>query len=167
MDYDLIRHGALILLGILFYAVLVRGLFNATEPRREEALDIAEELCRSEQVSEQKKKFLYARLGELHSSWQAWKLVFSLLIGIFRVPFIDTKATADRVDSGIPKHLRARFDSFKTCWVSGVMGNSPLAVFIFAPLALFMIAFFLSISAMARLMFNSSTVDGNHTKAVT
>lgn len=167
MDYDLIRYAALILFIILVYAVLARGLFNATEPRRQEALDIVEELYHSAQVSDRQKKFVYDRIGELHSGWQAWKLVFSLLRATVRITFTNVQETTERVDSGIPQHLRPSYERLKVCWVIGILGNSPLALFVFAPLALTLIAFFTTLSAMSKLLFSANLESNNHTKAIT
>jgi hypothetical protein len=149
MDYDLIRYAALILGVILFYAVLARGLFNVTEPYRVAALEIAEKLTQSSQVADRKKTFLYERLGEVYSNWQAWQLV-ALMVGTFAVlPFRDTTKIAAGDDTGVPPHLRADYHRFKMYWMVSTVGNSPAAAFLFTTLLIIMVAFFASVSAIS------------------
>ncbi len=149
MDHDLIRYAALMLGGILFYAVLARGLFNVTEPYRVAALEIAEKFTRSSQVSAHKKTFLYDRLGEVYSNWQAWKLV-ALMVGTFAVlPFRDTTKIAADDDNGMPPHLRSDYHRFKIYWMVSTVGNSPTAAFLFTILLIIMVAFFASVSAIS------------------
>jgi hypothetical protein len=166
MDYEIVRYAALILLGILFYAVLARGLFNATEPYRRQTIDIAEKLSHSTQVSNQKKEFVYDRLGDVYSPLEAWKLAASMVKAFVRLPFINAREVADRVDAGIPQHLRQDFNRFKNCWVAAVLGNSPLASFLFVTLALILIAFFVSLSVLSGWLVGGDE-NGNHHKAAT
>ncbi len=149
MDYDLIRYAALILLGILFYAVLARGLFNATEPYRVGALEIAERLTHSTQVAPKRKEFLNERLGEVYSNWQAWKLLALVICILPTLPFRNNIRNAERADKGIPSHLRADYDRFKGYWMVSTVANSPAAALLFAVITLIATAFFASVSAIS------------------
>ena len=165
MDYDLIRQAILILGSVLFYAVIARGLFNATEPYRHTALEIAEKLSQSSQVSERKKRFLFDRLGEVYSSLHAWKLVVFMVKTFAVLPFQDKEKNAAVVDEGIPPHLRASFDRFKLYWIISTVGNSPAAALLFVTLVLIMTAFFASLSAISGCLAFSR--DDHHHGATT
>ena len=165
MDYHLFRYAVLLLIGILFYAVLARGLFNATGVYRRKALVIAENLFQSDQVADDKKRFMYARLGEVHSTWQAWCLLALLLQAFVKIPFVDMREITTRVDDGIPVSRLPEYSHFITCWMVATLGNSPLATFLFATLALVLIAFFSSLSLISTILAGASVGRG-HGKAI-
>jgi hypothetical protein len=163
MDYDLIRYAALILGGILFYAILTRGLFNITEPFRWRALEIAEKLKQSSQVSEGRKASLYRRLGEVYSRWTAWKLVLLMICVVFTLPF-QKEGTDD--DSNMPAYLRSDYQKFKIYWMISTVANDPAATFLFTLMAVIVLAFFASISAIsAALAFERDNHDHRHNAA--
>lgn len=162
MDSHLVRYGALVLLGILFYSVFARGLFNVTGAYRRKSIEIAESLFQSDQVSDDKKRFMYDRLGEVHSAWQAWCLVALLLRVFVKIPFVDGRTIAMKVDAGIPANRLPEYSHFLTCWIFATLGNSPLAAFLFAMLALILIAFFASLSVISLFLAGASAGRGHH-----
>ncbi|WP_035679509.1 hypothetical protein [Bradyrhizobium liaoningense] len=151
MDSHLVRYGALVLLGILFYAVLARGLFNVTENWRRRALEIAEDLHATGQLSDGRQRSLYRRLGEVHSALHAWKLVWRLVVVcVFYLPF-SNRRTVNLAD-GVPLQLRADYQRFNIYWVIATLGNSPAATLLFAMISLVMLAFVASLSAISDLL---------------
>lgn len=149
MDYHLIRYSALVLLGILFYAVIARGLFNLTENWRHSALGIAEELYADERLPERRRNSLYRRLGEIHSAFFAWKLLGRLvLVAVFYLPFSRVQPI-EELAKDVPVHLRSEYQRFNVYWVIATLGNSPIATLVFATISLVMLAFFMSLSAIS------------------
>lgn len=145
MDHDLFRAALLVIGFVVFYAVLARGLFNFTEPLRLKALEIAETLNESAQVSTDRKASLYRRLGEVYSSLKAWKLVLLMLYVIVMLPFGRSPATDQSVNSGVPTNLQGEYNRFKVFWMVSTIANSPAATFIFSLLLILTLAFTASV----------------------
>lgn len=165
MDYHLIRIALIILAAVAFYAVLVRGLFNLTEPARQKTLELGEKLCQSTQFPDDTKHLIYERLGEVYSHWSAWQLAFLMFKVLATMPF---RADAENVcDTDIPVHLRKDYDRFKTKWMIATVGNSPAALFLFATLILISLACSASISAISTALAggHDSHHDGHGAKA--
>jgi hypothetical protein len=150
MDYDLIRAALFIVGGVLFYAVLARGLFRITEPYRWAALDIAERLIHSAQVSPYRKEGIQRRLSEVYSGRQSWKMVFLLLLVLFDIVFKRSDLDEEASSGGVPSHLRNDNAKFKIYWMVSTVANSPAAAFIFTLLLIITLAFAASIAAISR-----------------
>ncbi|MGY2989095.1 MULTISPECIES: hypothetical protein [Bradyrhizobium] len=160
MDYDLIRAALFILGGVLFYALLSRGLFRATEPSRQKALDIAERLFHSSQVSEARKAQLDRRLDEVYSNWQAWKLTFWMFEVALTLPFRRPRMPVVR--DGIPHQFQKDFARFIINWMIATVGNSPAAALLFATLVLIALAFSASIAAISSCLAGDQNGGGAH-----
>lgn len=159
MEYDLARAALYVIAAVLFYAVLARGLFNITETFRWRALEIGEQLAHSPDVSNERKEAVYRRLGEVYSVWNAWKLVFLLVCVLFTLPFM--KDGEDR-SVGVPSHLRTDYKRFSVHWMVATIGNSPAAAFLFSFMAIIVLAFFASVSAISSALASSRDHHDHH-----
>jgi hypothetical protein len=99
-------------------------------------------------VPEERKASLYRRLGEVYSWWNAWKLVFLMVCVVFTLPFDSAKKSSDG-DAGVPPHLRADHKRFKVYWMIATVANSPAATFLFSLMAIIVLTFFASVSAIS------------------
>jgi hypothetical protein len=76
----------------------------------------------------------------VHSHWSAWKFLRSRL-----KPHLN-------IDNGVPSHLRADNSIFKLYWMLSTIANSPAATVLFSLMAIIMLAFFASVSAISRAL---------------
>ncbi|MCL2716344.1 MAG: hypothetical protein FWD68_17705 [Alphaproteobacteria bacterium] len=161
MDLALLRDAAVFIGILLFYAILARGLFIATEPRRRSVLEIADRICQSDQIPEEKKQAVCSLLDDVHSVGSAWRIVFSMvrsLRGGFVGPARRNELMA-RANEGIPPCFHDDLAKFRKDWMFATLGNSLLASILFAVFALSVTAFFFSffvyIPAMTTLLAES------------
>jgi hypothetical protein len=160
MDYHLVRAALIIVAFVAFYAVIARGLFKLTEVHRWNALEIAEKLNHSAQVSDHAKLIIRDRLTEVYSHWRAWQLVGLVICVAVMLPF-RRRANDGKLAEGVPAHFRWDYERFTKDWIVSTLGNSPLATFMFATVTLFIVAFSLSISALVgALAFHRDHHDG-------
>jgi hypothetical protein len=157
MDYSLIQAALLVVAIVLFYAVIARGLFNFSEPFRWKALEIGETLIANAQVSDERRVGIYVTLGEVYSRWHAWRLLGLLLVVVSTLPFqgVDEPAAGE----GIPNHLKSDWARFNLYCMISTVANEPAAAFLFSLLAIFLLAFFASISAISMAL---SLARGHH-----
>ena len=123
MESDLLKYLLIGSAGLVFYAVLARGLFKATEPSRQLLLDLADKLTSSHQVSDAKKRAIIGRLSEVHSARSAWSMLFI----VFYAAIVARTKDDDRLANGIPPHLAGDFQRFSAHWIIATLANSPIA----------------------------------------
>jgi hypothetical protein len=126
------------------YAVLCRGLFQATEPARQSLVDLAGSLIDSPSVSDKDKRQIYSMLDDVHSWRSAWKLAFVALLIAFQSPFVSRTPECAPL-ARIPANMRETFHRFIRNWIVATLGNS------FAACVLFSIGMFVAIAVSASL----------------
>ena len=157
MDHNLIRAALIIIAIVAFYAVIARGLFKITEPHRWDALELAEKLNHSAQVSDRIKITVQQRLTEVYSNWRAWQLVGLVICVAVMAPFKSIR-THSKPLADIPAHLERDYDLFSKKWMIATLANSPLATLLFVTVTLLIVAFSISMSAL----FNALAFQRDH-----
>lgn len=147
--------------GILVYAVIARGLFLVSEPLRSAALDLAEQLLKSDEVGEVDKRVVELTLNELHSSPAAWFMALRAFRVLFFASFHRGADTGEQpgVDP-ISAEMAPILQRYQLYWMLATMANSPAAALIFSALSLLGAAFSMSAAMLAALLAKSH--DGDH-----
>jgi len=154
MDYELLRITIIVLVSVALYALLARGLFLATEPARNRALDIYERFAAIEGVSSRQKEMMLKAVFDVHSSRKAWSMAVVMFFAAFAIPLGRRSLISSKDDGqvGIPVELRAEHERFIKLWLVSVMGNSPAAALLFVFCVILLVAFSVSLSAIVRLV---------------
>jgi hypothetical protein len=121
----------------MVYAILARGLLNASEHLRAKCLDLYAKILKSGRADPQLVERLDGYLDELYSGWAAWKLVLLIVCAVFvalparklRTVFVGPSEPTYLED--IPEAVRKDFDRFTSYWILSVVANSPAAALIF------------------------------------
>jgi hypothetical protein len=151
MDKTLIHAALIILGGIFLYAVLARGLLNATEPVRGRALDLSEKILKSDRVDKELAARIEAQLNELYSNWAAWKLVFLITCTIVILPFKRFRKEPV-VYNDVPMQLQDDYGKFSSCWIVATVANSPAAAILFTFIGLIGLSYLVPIGALSKLL---------------
>jgi hypothetical protein len=147
---DITSCAIFILLGLLFYAAISRGLFMATEFARQALIDTAGSLLDSDKISEDEKECISLSLDNAHSAWAAWRLAFLAVEVAVKCVFSSGENEAETA----PPHLRGSFDMFLRQWIIATLGNSPLAAFLFATVTVLGAAVSIPINGFIRALAN-------------
>lgn len=146
---------------LLAYAVISRGLFQASDQFRHEAVEIARGIFQDPEATDHEKAIISSALDDFHSKLAAWRLVGSTFLYLVTVPAKwFGRREAEVSITGNPLREPA-FDAFILRWSVSTVANSPITALLFAILVILTAALTMTGKVMGRVLFTHTHHDGH------
>jgi hypothetical protein len=136
---------------VVLYAVIARGMFSATEPLRDEMIQIASRLLNDENINETQKRRVRRALSDVHSVRKAREITLLLFFLIMTSPFHSFDSPKPDKDM-VPEYMRDSLRQFQVLWIISTIANSPAAAVIFTLLVFIVAAFTQSFRALSGIL---------------
>lgn len=140
-----------VILIVVLYAVIARGMFRAAEPLREEMIQIASRLLNDENINETQKRRVRKALSDVHSVRKSREITLLLIFLIMTSPFHSFDSPKPEKEM-VPEYMRNPLRQFQVLWITSTIVNSPAAAVIFTLLVFIIAAFTQSARALSGIL---------------